>query len=479
MNPDLNPPVNPVNQQEYNMVASVLNDPNALPDMANLTMSGNTELRNVNAQDNFVRSTQALNPAEQREALAYLTEIINRNSTTNATQNAVNHSPGVTHASEFSPVPPPHGITNQPYATGTQGNSQSHNRAYTANSHYAQHESINPARPPTVHNQTFASQFAQFQSGGPGVSTNQWSHNPHHPADPAQSEIHAGAHNNRPEGQSAATQLPRRSIKYPEPKYFEGSRDQQKVEEFIFQAENYCEFYALHNQQAVTTMAGYFKGKAITWWRLHLQHNTAPVAFPELADLLRDKFIPKTAKRNLKDKMEKLRQFGSVTKFNTEFRDLLLEIPDLYKNEEDLIHKYLNKLKSKTRVEVEWKITDENSLEEIMDLAERYDNIVYNGNNNFVGVKRNFASSQATPMDIDNTVLNKLTENQRAFLVKNKGCFKCRKLGHFASECPSKPTVNNVETQTEEETVEEEYTRLFGYSPEDDSEENSEEATTS
>jgi hypothetical protein len=43
------------------------------------------------------------------------------------------------------------------------------------------------------------------------------------------------------------------------------------------------------------------------------------------------------------------------------------------------------------------------------------------------------------------TTIAKLTPKEREYLIKNNGCFKCRKLGHFSSECttprsaPKKP----------------------------------------
>ena len=276
--------------------------------------------------------------------------------------------------------------------------------------------------------------------------------------------------------------LYRVSLKFPEPKGFDGSRDQQKVEEFLYQAERYTKFYGLTGARAVDTVTGYFRGKATTWWRLYTRHNSLPENLEIFADLLRDKFIPKTAKRNLKDKLEKLKQYGSVAKFNSEFRDMLLELPDLYTNEEDLIHKYLNKLKGKTRVEVEWKITAEDNLESVMDLAERYDNIIYSQSTTpFVRIRSNAStSSRNDPMDIDNSQFSKLTDQQREFLIKNKGCFKCRKLGHFSKDCTMKFGINNVGTDTNdnsEETIEEEYERLFG--EELDNQENNNEAPTS
>ena len=276
--------------------------------------------------------------------------------------------------------------------------------------------------------------------------------------------------------------LHRVSLKFPEPRGFDGSRDQQKVEEFIYQVERYTKFYGLAGPRAVETASGYFKGKATTWWRLYTRHNDTPGDVVSFGELLRDKFIPKTSKRNLKDKMEKLKQYGSVAKFNSEFRDMLLELPDLYMNEEDLIHKYLSKLKGKTRVEVEWKVTNEDNLESVMDLAERYDNIIYSqGTTSFIRPRNNAPiNSSSDPMDIDNSQLNKLTDQQREFLINNKGCFKCRKIGHFSKDCKVKFGLNNISTNTDEEreeSLEEEYEKLFGESME--YLENSDEATSS
>ncbi|KAG0348637.1 hypothetical protein BGZ54_004562, partial [Gamsiella multidivaricata] len=45
----------------------------------------------------------------------------------------------------------------------------------------------------------------------------------------------------------------------------------------------------------------------------------------------------------------------------------------------------------------------------------------------------------------------KLTPEEKAYLIANKGCFRCRKLGHMANQCRTFPSqqqprqVNNVE----------------------------------
>lgn len=40
------------------------------------------------------------------------------------------------------------------------------------------------------------------------------------------------------------------------------------------------------------------------------------------------------------------------------------------------------------------------------------------------------------PMELDAARRRKLTQDEREYLMKNRGCFRCRKLGHFAFECP-------------------------------------------
>ena len=535
---------NPETAPEYNMVASdSLNPPTSqLPEqLGNLSIGGNNSSTPVSvpapvltAEEIIIRSFESFTQEERAGALAYLSN----------TYNLRERSPHIEHQElrNQSPNGQTQTIFQNPPATGTNA---SYNNNYPMNGQ-TRNYTVDPATqiiPPggrqgivgrgvhhddnNSHNHGYhqtnhvrnttnnhGSQFLNDQAGRTGQNyyshgnppfdhetrqnlpeQNYYSHQPRggfegHNQNGQNSGINA---QQPPWGHSQIRELDtgrdtggnafyRVSLKFPEPKGFDGSRDQQKVEEFLYQAERYTKFYGLTGARAVDTVTGYFRGKATTWWRLYTRHNSNPENLEIFADLLRDKFIPKTAKRNLKDKLEKLKQYGSVAKFNSEFRDMLLELPDLYTNEEDLIHKYLNKLKGKTRVEVEWKITDEDNLESVMDLAERYDNIIYSqGTIPFVRTRPNAStSSRNDPMDIDNSQLSKLTDQQRDFLIKNKGCFKCRKLGHFSRDCTMKIGINNIGTDTNdnsEETIEEEYERLFG--EELDDQENNNEAPTS
>ena len=521
---------NPQENPEYNMVASGPVNPPAsnLPveQLGNMSLGGNSSsaaapvmASTLTAEEVIIRSFESFSQEERAAALAYLSSTYNLRERSpqmgNQELRNVNHfgvtsNPPVsgtrTNASPYNNYP----IINQ---TGDFGQSPHGNPPASAVSH---HNNV-PHAPGTTnggnmvsgHVSGFTNRQQNYPNQGPTQSHPSFRQMTDHmhsypvtgSAYTGQNAINQSYYNdeerqnrnyNTPaqtNGQSHTlglhTETPvlhRVSLKFPEPRGFDGSRDQQKVEEFIYQVERYTKFYGLTGPRAVETGSGYFKGKATTWWRLYTRHNSAPEDIGSFGELLRDKFIPKTAKRNLKDKMEKLKQYGSVAKFNSEFRDMLLELPDLYMNEDDLIHKYLSKLKGKTRVEVEWKITNEDNLESVMDLAERYDNIIYSqGTTTFVRTRNNGPTTISNdPMDIDNSQLNKLTDQQREFLVKNKGCFKCRKIGHFSKDCKVKFGLNNISTNTDEsheESIEEEYERLFG-EPIDELE-NSDEAPSS
>ncbi|KAJ1538775.1 hypothetical protein HK096_001294 [Nowakowskiella sp. JEL0078] len=191
-----------------------------------------------------------------------------------------------------------------------------------------------------------------------------------------------------PIGQSIPTQLPvpnsnrniaiQQTFKYPKPEEFKGTMKIHIVESFLFSVTKYVEFYHIHDRAAVDIAAAFLKGPALTWWRLYEEKTTPEIeTLDEFCTIIRNRFIPKIAKRQLISKLDDLTQEKSLNSYNIEFRNLLLQLPSL-DNQEDNIHRYLQGLKKRTRIEIELRLTEEHTLEEIMQMAELYDSIMFN-----------------------------------------------------------------------------------------------------
>ena len=127
--------------------------------------------------------------------------------------------------------------------------------------------------------------------------------------------------------------------------------------------------------------------------------------------------------------------------------------------EERLVDKFIHGLKPKTRTEVE--LQDPQILEETNRIADHFDIIVYN--RSFFGPPQSVhqEDTRGEPMQLDTlrmarietsipvqidafrtktqpSKLKKLTNDERAHLRSINACFKCRKQGHIARECPTK-----------------------------------------
>lgn len=68
-----------------------------------------------------------------------------------------------------------------------------------------------------------------------------------------------------------------------------------------------------------------------------------------------------------------------------------------------------------------------------------------------------------TPTPVTSAALKPLTDNERQYLRKNEGCFRCRKVraGHLAKDCPNgqvqikaTTTTPNIALATEEQMSE-------------------------
>jgi hypothetical protein len=172
--------------------------------------------------------------------------------------------------------------------------------------------------------------------------------------------------------------------------------------------------------------------------------------------------MPPNKDRRLLDQWAALRQTTTVADYTTRLYNVGMQIPGITKSQ--ILDKFLRGLKTKTRMELELK--DPATLDEAVRLADRYDTIMF-GRTSFANQRpgrkelTNEYEPGGEPMQLDalrtpskgqksssekpkgqqhkdqQPALKKLTPEERDHLRNIGACFKCRKTGHMAKECPT------------------------------------------
>lgn len=266
----------------------------------------------------------------------------------------------------------------------------------------------------------------------------------------------------RRETQATHSGLPASSIKPVKPDVFRGERSTGAVEAWLHTVEKYCELTRLNDQERVLFATTLLRDSAATWWR-HLERsideNTgeseAPKDWTDFKDLFRKEFRPSNATQMARQRLEKLRQHNSIRDYIIKFRNIMLDLPDMF--EEDAIHQFIQGLQYEPRLQVFLKAPT--SLKSAYSAAEAYeaavecargvrDPFINNQRHGQNGHPDNFNSQGnthmtrptddgPTPMDLDALYTNR--RSNRGF-GKHSGtiqCHNCQGYGHIARQCPS------------------------------------------
>jgi Retrotransposon gag protein/Zinc knuckle len=167
----------------------------------------------------------------------------------------------------------------------------------------------------------------------------------------------------------------------------------------------------------------------------------------------------------LRDEWAYLRQTTTVSDYYARLTQLAMQLGEV--EQERLVDKFVRGLKPKTRTEVE--LRDPQTLEEASRVADRFDTIVYHRPSFVPSPSFHQEDTRGEPMQLDalrmihdtpdhvkidafrtknqSSKLRKLTNDERAHLRSLNACFKCRKQGHIARECPTKTSHPNSDRQ--------------------------------
>lgn len=244
-----------------------------------------------------------------------------------------------------------------------------------------------------------------------------------------------------------------RNLKPERPSAYTGKRG-DSLESWIFQMERYCQLLPVPADDRVSFAGTFLKDHAAMWWRTTYQEIEAqPQAtrWDRFTESLRAQFQPINTAETARSRLDQLKQKTSVLLYNTEFRDIMLQLPDMH--EADRVHAYIKGLKAAVASQVAMHRPE--TLLQAQELADTADTIHFQHFS-----RRNYQESPRprqdyrgpAPMDLD--AINKLTDVERERLRKNGGCFRCRKLGHLARDCTMTnrvhPRINAIEEIPEE-----------------------------
>lgn len=262
-----------------------------------------------------------------------------------------------------------------------------------------------------------------------------------------------------------------KGLKPPSPEVFKG----HSVDTFLFSVEKAFEFYEIDESRKVTVAVNYFRDSALRWFKfMERRFQVSPPSWQTFKELLIQHFKASNTETVIRNKLNSLRQIGSVVSYNDAFNRLIIELPDIDENTK--IDMYCRGLKSQVQLQVRLRSPD--SLHIAQTTALNVDHIIgamnYSKGKSFPASSRSFnehprstatsSSNNSAPMELGNTEevedaseelgnhvsalssryqgSNRLGQEEIRQLIKEKKCFKCKKTGHIARRCPNVRKIN-------------------------------------
>jgi hypothetical protein len=281
---------------------------------------------------------------------------------------------------------------------------------------------------------------------------------------------------------SMATATPPRPpvLKPAKPDTFDGSKPGNRVDSWLFQLNEYFSACGVHNDLERVAYAGaMLRGAAGTWWRQRRTHAAAGMSdvstWHQFSTELRDQFTIVNAVKVARDELAALKQTGAVQNYAIKFRDITLQIPDI--TDQEKLDRFVRGLKP--RLQRELAIREPATLDDAIRMAERIDVLDFSWQQrSYRAASADNHRSRPEPMELgnietkalaaihrtsDNThpralqpsleskprapYRKPLTDEDRQRLRNAGACFKCRKTGHLARDCPEAQHSPNARAQ--------------------------------
>jgi Ty3 transposon capsid-like protein/Zinc knuckle len=248
------------------------------------------------------------------------------------------------------------------------------------------------------------------------------------------------------------------NLRIPSPDNFSGERDAAKLRTWLFTYNAWADLHDLTERQKIAASVMFLKGPAANWWEnreLRVRRNEVPrlIQWDRFVEEITAEFQPANYLVELRNRLHYIQQKTSVRDYATEFMKLCTLLPPM--TEADLIDHFIRGLKPHTQTEV--LLRHPQTLREAEEQALMVDDIHYRRRHQFnppgcpnpprpqlppqplpQPPRQNRDNMGVQPMELGNVGLRRLTDAERAQLRASGSCFKCRREGHRANECPSR-----------------------------------------
>lgn len=226
------------------------------------------------------------------------------------------------------------------------------------------------------------------------------------------------------------------NLKPNKPEPFDGRRDYLVVNTWLYKIEQYLTLVQLSNPglplsegNRILYASTFLTETAAVWWYTLVQANTVPTTWTQFKDKIISEFVPDDHVRRSRDRLRKLKQNSSVSKYLSDFRNICLTVPGMTDGE--MWDRFCTGLKYDVRLEV--MKSSVTTFEEAAKIALRVDSAIW-GVTSQVGTSNNetIATQGPTPMEIgnmENSGRGRKLEGQRLKDYRNNACFTCHKVG--------------------------------------------------
>jgi len=229
------------------------------------------------------------------------------------------------------------------------------------------------------------------------------------------------------------------SLKPNKPETYDGRRDYLVINTWLYKIEQYLSLLMITNPNMqldestrITYASTFFTSTAAVWWYTLVQVGQVPTTWVAFKEAVIREFVPEDHVRRARDKLRRLTQTTSVSKYLADFRNVVLTVPDITDSEK--WDKFCAGLKYEVRLEVMKSAVT--SFEDAARIALRVDSALWNAGHfprsgqEGTGARAG-GTDRPTPMEIGNIEQQRgrRWDAQREKDYKRNACFKCHKVG--------------------------------------------------